>query len=98
MDSWMLTYWGAASSYTGAMGRATAQGHPVKRTTVDLDLTELAAAKKTLGTRTTRETINTALREVNRRARLAHSAALIAAGELDVISPDELEALRGVEV
>ena len=80
------------------MGRAIAQDHTIKRTTVDVDLTELAAAKKTLGTRTTRDTINSALRQVNRHARLARSAALIAAGDLDVISPDELKALRQVKV
>ena len=45
--------------------RVTAQGHKIKRTTVDVDLTELAAAKKTLGTRTNRDTINRALRQVN---------------------------------
>jgi Arc/MetJ family transcription regulator len=76
------------------MGRVTTADHTIKRTTVDVDLTELDAAKKTLGTRTTRDTINSALRQVNRHARLARSAALIAAGELDVISPDELETLR----
>jgi Arc/MetJ family transcription regulator len=79
------------------MGRAKGQDHTIKRTTVDVDVTELAAAKKTLGTRTTRDTINGALRQVNRHARLARSAALIAAGDLDVISPDELEALRQVK-
>lgn len=80
------------------MGRAAAQDQTVKRTTVDIDLRELDAAKKTLGTRTTRDTINSALRRVNRHARLARSAALIAAGELDVISPEELDALRQVRV
>lgn len=70
----------------------------MKRTTVDLDLEELAQAKAVLGTPTTRETIHAALRQVNRRARLARSAALIRAGELDGISPEELAALRQVEV
>lgn len=79
------------------MGRAAAQDHTVKRTTVDLDLTELAEAKKYLGTRTTVDTINGALRKVNRQARLARAAALIAEGELDVITPDELAALRAVK-
>lgn len=80
------------------MGRATAQDHTIKRTTVDLDLTELEGAKEILGTRTARDTINTALREVNRRARLARAAAIIARGDLDVITPDELKALRQVKV
>jgi Arc/MetJ family transcription regulator len=70
----------------------------IRRTTVDVDVTELAEAKRTLGTRTTRDTINNALRQVNRQARLARAAALIAGGELDVISPDELKALRRVEL
>jgi hypothetical protein len=78
------------------MRRAAIANHVVKRMLVDVDLTELAAAKEALGTRTTYDTINRALREVNRHARLAHSAALIAAGDLDAISPDELTALRHV--
>lgn len=70
------------------------KGHGIKRTTVELDLTALEEAKKVLGTRTTRETIDAALREVNRRARLARAAAFIARGELDAITPDELKDLR----
>lgn len=42
------------------MGRTAADDHTIKRTTVDVDLTELVAAKQTLGTRTTRDTINSA--------------------------------------
>jgi hypothetical protein len=80
------------------VGRPTAQNHAIRRTTVDLDLTELDAAKKTLGTRTARDTINTALRQVNRQARLARAAALVANGGLDIVSPEELAALRQVEV
>ena len=80
------------------MGRTTARDHTIKRTTVDLDLTELEGAKEILGTRTARDTINAALREVNRRARLARAAAIIARGDLDVITPDELEALRQVKI
>lgn len=75
-----------------------AVGGTVKRTTVDLDLEELAEAKRALGTTTTRETISVALRQAGRRARLARSAALISAGDLDGISPEELAALRRVEV
>jgi Arc/MetJ family transcription regulator len=81
------------------MGRVAAQRRKtaIKRTTVDVDMTQLAEAKKVLGTRTTRDTIDTALRQVNRKALLARSAALIAAGKLDVVSPEELAALRQVE-
>jgi Arc/MetJ family transcription regulator len=77
-----------------AMGRMTAAEHTIKRTTVDLDLDELAQAKETLGTGTTRDTINTALREINRRAALSRAAELIERGGLDVVSPAELAELR----
>ena len=76
------------------MGRVTAAEHKIKRTTVDLDLDELAQAKETLGTGTTRDTINTALREINRRAALARAAQLIERGGLDVVSSAELAELR----
>ena len=42
----------------------------MKRMTVTIDEALLDEAKKALGTRTKRETIATALREVSRRARL----------------------------
>jgi Arc/MetJ family transcription regulator len=74
--------------------RAIAVHHTIKRTTVDLDMDELKAAKEILGTETTRDTINTALREVRRRAALARAAALIEQGNLDIIEPEELAALR----
>jgi Arc/MetJ family transcription regulator len=79
------------------MGRATAD-HTIKRTTVDLDMDELQAAREVLGTETTRDTINSALREVRRRAALARVAALIEQGGLDIIEPEELAALRQVHV
>lgn len=76
------------------MGRASAVDHTIKRTTVDLDMDELKRAKETLGTGTTRDTINTALREINRRAALARAAALIEQGLLEIVEPEELAALR----
>jgi Arc/MetJ family transcription regulator len=76
------------------MGRAPAGDRTIKRTTVDLDIDELEQAKQTLGTGTTRETINTALREVNRRAALARAAAVIEQGGLEVVEPEELVELR----
>ena len=79
------------------MGRSPRRRPQTKRTNVYVDLTELAEAKKTLGTQTTSDTINGALRHVNRRTRLATAAALIADGDLDAISPDDLDALRRVE-
>lgn len=66
----------------------------VKRTTIDLDLDELDAAREVLGTTTARETVHVALRQVVRRAKLAHLARLIEQGELDIVSPEELAELR----
>ena len=70
----------------------------IKRTTVDLDVQELERAKATLGTGTTRDTINTALREVNRRAALARAAALIDQGGFEVVEPEELAELRRARI
>jgi Arc/MetJ family transcription regulator len=81
------------------MERATATDHVVKRTTVELDMTELDAAKEILGTGTIRDTVNTALREVTRRVALAKAAAAIEHGIFDIVDPDELAELRrpGIE-
>ena len=66
----------------------------VQRTTLTLDVEELQRAKETLGTRTARDTVNQALREVNRRARLRRAAALVRLGDLGVVEPHELAELR----
>ena len=66
----------------------------IRRTTVDLDVEELDRAKQTLGTVTTRETIDAALRAVNRQAALARAADVIRSGDFEVVSPEELAALR----
>lgn len=76
------------------MDRTSSTRHRIKRTTVDLDLDELQAARAVLGTETTKDTINAALREVRRGASLSHAAALIRRGGLDIIEPEELAALR----
>jgi Arc/MetJ family transcription regulator len=76
------------------MDRTAGTRHTIKRTTVDLDLDELRSARAILGTETTKDTINTALREVRRRAALSHAAALIRQGGLDIIEPEELAGLR----
>jgi len=65
-----------------------------KRTTLELDLVELQGAKKALGTKTARETVDRALREVNRLAALRRAAALVRAGGLDIVQPDDLAELR----
>lgn len=63
---------------------------------MDLDVDELEAAKQVLGTATTRETINTALREVNRQAALRRAASLVRAGGLNIVQPEDLTDLRRV--
>ena len=78
------------------MGATT--DHTIRRTSIDLDVGELERAKKTLGTRTTRDTINTALRTVNRQAALARAAELIDQGGFDILDPGELTALRHARV
>lgn len=65
-----------------------------KRTTLELDLVELQGAKEALGTKTARETVNRALHEVNRQAALRRAAALVRAGGLDIVQPDDLPELR----
>jgi hypothetical protein len=57
------------------------------KTTVEIDIEELRKAEERLGTRGVKETVNTALREVNRRAALQNAAAYVRAGSLRV--PDE---------
>jgi Arc/MetJ family transcription regulator len=64
------------------------------RTTIEIDPVELSRAKRTLGTTTTRETVNRALREVNRQAALRAAAALVRAGGLAVVRPEDLPELR----
>lgn len=64
------------------------------RTTLELNPIELERAKKTLGTKTTRDTVNRALQEVNRQAALRGAAALVRAGGLNIVQPEELSELR----
>ena len=65
-----------------------------RRTTLELDVTELERAKRALGTRTTRETVHRALQEVSRHAALRRAAELVRAGGLDIVEPDDLPELR----
>ena len=57
------------------------------KTTVEIDLDELARAQAVLHTNGITETVNAALREVNRKAALAAAAELVRAGDFHV--PDE---------
>lgn len=69
----------------------------ILRTTLDLDIAELEQAKRVLGTRTKRETVNRALREVNRMAALRRAADLIRQGGLNIVRPEDLPELRRVQ-
>jgi Arc/MetJ family transcription regulator len=66
----------------------------VKRTTVEVDFEALERAQELLGTTTMRETIDKALREVDRRARLRHAADLIRSGGLSLPTPEDLAEIR----
>lgn len=58
-----------------------------RRTTVEIDERELSEAARNLGTRGVKETVNSALREVNRTAALRRAAACAREGRLRL--PDE---------
>ena len=64
------------------------------RTTVDLDLNAVRRAQELLGTGTIRETIDRALREVDRHAALRDGAALIRGGRLNIVRPEDVPRLR----
>lgn len=70
------------------------------RTTVDIDVDAFERAREVLGTRGYRDTIDRALREVDRREALRHAAAVIRSGglrKLNVVRPEDLPKLRRVE-
>lgn len=58
-----------------------------KKTTVEIDLDELDKAQGTLRTRGIKETVNAALREVNRKAALEEAATYVLMGRMHL--PDE---------
>ncbi len=58
-----------------------------RKTTVEVDERELSEAARNLGTRGIKETVNSALRDVNRRAALSRAAAYVREGRLRL--PDE---------
>jgi len=60
---------------------------PYRKTTVEIDTDELSKAAAVLGTRGIKETVNGALKEVNRRAALEETATFVLAGNMHV--PDE---------
>lgn len=68
----------------------------IHRTTVDIELEPFRRAQELLGTSGYRDTINQALREVDRIAALRRGAELIRRGELNVVRPEDLPELRKI--
>jgi Arc/MetJ family transcription regulator len=64
------------------------------RTTVDIEVDAYEEARRLLGTRGYRDTVNGALREVARIAALRHAADLIRKGGLNLATPEDIEAMR----
>jgi Arc/MetJ family transcription regulator len=71
-------------------------GHGIHRTTVDIELDAYEEARRELGTRGYRDTINQALREIGRQAALRRGANAIRQGNLDLVTPEELAQMRRV--
>jgi Arc/MetJ family transcription regulator len=64
------------------------------RTTIEIEVPAFEGARKALGTAGYKETVNEALRVVSRGELLHRGAALIRSGDLDLITPAELEEQR----
>lgn len=64
------------------------------RTTIDIEVEPYERAKATLGTKGYKDTVNEALRQVERAERLRRGAAAILADEHEVVTPEELGELR----
>lgn len=64
------------------------------KTTVDVDTEAAADAARILGTRSLKDTVNAALREVCAAERRAKLARRVRAGKLPVPTPEELSKLR----
>jgi Arc/MetJ family transcription regulator len=77
------------------MAKAEIAAHrQTQRTTVQLDMALVQRAQKALGTKTIRETIDEALREVDRRDALRRGAEMIDEGGLNLATPEDLAQLR----
>ena len=70
------------------------QAETTHRTTIDIETSAFEEARDVLGTNGYKETINQALRTVSQTDRLRRGATLIRSGELDLITPEELEEKR----
>lgn len=64
------------------------------RTTIEVELDAYRRARAALGTHGYKDTVNEALRAVDRAARLRRGADLIRAGGLELPTPEELEEIR----
>lgn len=64
------------------------------KTTIEVDLEELREAERNLGTEGFKETVNSALREVNRRAALKRAAEYVREGRLSTPTMAELRRMR----
>jgi Arc/MetJ family transcription regulator len=64
------------------------------KTTIEVDLEQLREAERNLGTEGFKETVNVALREVNRRAALKRGAQYLREGRLSVPTMAELRRMR----
>lgn len=73
---------------------ATAEKHAVHRTTIDIDIEAFDEAKALLGTKGYRDTVNGALREVSRIAKLRRAADRIRRGDFLAPTPEELAEMR----
>ncbi len=70
------------------------RGTATHRTTIEIDRKAFEQARKELGTRGYRDTVNEALQSVNRRAALRRGAEMIRQGGLDLVTPEDLAELR----
>lgn len=70
------------------------RAHATHRTTIEIDRDAFDEARRELGTRGYRDTVNGALRDVVRRAALRRGAELIRSGDFDVATPEDLAELR----
>jgi Arc/MetJ family transcription regulator len=70
------------------------QRRPAHRTTVEIDLDAYEGARRALGTTGFRDTVNEALRAVDRRDKLRRAATAIRAGGSNLVRPEDLQELR----
>lgn len=72
------------------MGRGTA----THRTTIEIEVESYERAKDALGTNGYKDTVNEALRQVERSERLQRGAQAILDQEHDLATPEEVEEIR----